>query len=101
MIIYTQAARYQSIKLTKIASIITLAGIALNRLNITVIAFKWDAVNRYVPSWMEIEITMAVILVEILVLGWVVRRMPVLSESPLWAKSQDMPLSQVEIVKSN
>jgi len=82
LILYTQATRYENIKLIKIASVITLVGIALNRLNVSIIAFKWDAVEKYIPSWMEIEVTVAVILVEIIVLRWVINRMPVLSETP-------------------
>ncbi|MBI9072254.1 MAG: Ni/Fe-hydrogenase cytochrome b subunit [Melioribacteraceae bacterium] len=89
MIMFTQAARYRNVKLVKASSILTLLGIALNRLNISIIAFKWDAVERYVPTWMEIEITMAIILVEIVVLGWIINRMPVLGESPMWVKEQE------------
>ena len=58
------------------------------RLNIAVIAFKWDAPVRYFPTWMEIEVTLAVIFAEILVFRWIVNRMPVLSEPPSWASDK-------------
>lgn len=83
LILFTQGARYRNILVIRAASIITLIAIALNRINVSLVAYKWDAVDRYVPSWMEIEVTIAVILVEIVVLRWVMNRMPVLSESPL------------------
>jgi Ni/Fe-hydrogenase subunit HybB-like protein len=79
--LYTQAVRYKNLSAVKIASILTLVGIILNRLNVSVIAFKWYETARYIPSWMEIAITLAVIFAELLVLRWIVNRMPILSHS--------------------
>ena len=92
MLLFVWAYRYRSILLTKIASLMTILGIVLNRLNVSVIAFKWDSPTRYFPSWMEIEITLAIIFIEIWIFRWVIRRMPVLSKVPEWAngaKSQE------------
>ncbi|UCF40361.1 MAG: polysulfide reductase NrfD [Gemmatimonadota bacterium] len=61
------------------AAVLTLLGIVLNRLNVSVIGFKWYMAERYVPTWMEIVVTLAVISAEIWVFRWVVNRMPVLS----------------------
>ena len=55
-----------------------LIGIVLNRLNLTVIGFKWYAPVRYVPTWMEIVVTLGVISAELWVFRWIVNRMPVL-----------------------
>jgi Ni/Fe-hydrogenase subunit HybB-like protein len=85
LIAYIQAFRHRSLALVKVAAVISLIGIVLNRLNVSVIAYNWQAVQRYIPSWMEIEVTLAVIFVEIVVLRWIVNRMPVLNESPAWA----------------
>lgn len=59
-------------------AVLTLIGIVLNRLNISVIAFKWYLPVRYVPTWQEIVVTLAVLSAEIWVFRWVVNRMPVL-----------------------
>jgi Ni/Fe-hydrogenase subunit HybB-like protein len=88
-ILFLAAVRRQALGLIRVAAILTLLGIILNRLNISVIAYKWDAPVHYVPSWQEIEITLAVILSEIWVFRWVINRMPVLSELPGWARRQD------------
>lgn len=72
--------------LIRVAAIITMLGIIINRLNVTVIGFKWDAINHYYPSWMEIVVTMAVIFTEIWIFRWIVNRMPVLREPPSWVK---------------
>ncbi len=60
------------------AAVMTLAGVIINRLNVTVIGFQWNAPVRYVPSWQEIVVTLGVISAEIWVFRWVVNRMPVL-----------------------
>ncbi|MBF8296480.1 MAG: hypothetical protein HW389_3025 [Bacteroidetes bacterium] len=82
--LYAQAVQFRNLSLIRIAAALTLIGIVLNRLNVSIIAFKWYALERYVPSWMELEITLGVIVAEILVLRWVVNRMPILREHPDW-----------------
>lgn len=85
MLLFFYSYRKNSQVLIKVAAIITMIGIIINRLNVTVIGFKWDAAIRYVPTWMEIVVTLAVIFTEIWIFRWVVNRMPVLRESPEWA----------------
>jgi Ni/Fe-hydrogenase subunit HybB-like protein len=80
--------RRRAVNWIRVASILTLIGIILNRLNISVIAYNWDAPIHYVPSWQEIEITFAVIFAEIWVFRWVINRMPVLSDPPPWARDK-------------
>jgi Ni/Fe-hydrogenase subunit HybB-like protein len=76
--LYAYACRRRSLAAIRIAAAATLLGIVLNRLNVSVIAWKWDAAVRYVPSWMEIVVTLGVISAELWVFRWVVNRMPVL-----------------------
>lgn len=78
--LFTQAVRYKNMSAVRTAAVLTLIGIVLNRLNVSVIAFKWYETVRYFPSWMEIAITLAVIFAELLVLRWIVNRMPILGE---------------------
>lgn len=87
MILFYISYRKKYINLIKIAALITMIGIIINRLNVSVIGFKWDAAVRYVPSWMEIAVTLAVIFTEIWIFRWVINRMPVLRNSPNWAKN--------------
>jgi Ni/Fe-hydrogenase subunit HybB-like protein len=84
MILFFVSYRTSNIPLTKIAAIITMLGVILNRLNVTVIGFRWDIAVRYVPSWMELVVTLAVIFTEIWIFRWVINRMPVLRDSPSW-----------------
>ena len=77
---FVTAVKHKSVGVVRAASIITLIGIMLNRLNISIIAFNWNIPARYFPSWMEIEITLMIVFAEIWVFRWVVNRMPVLRE---------------------
>ncbi len=100
--LYTHAVKYENVKAVKLASILTLVGILLNRLNTSVIAYNWQVAERYVPTWMEIEITLTVILVEIIVLRWIILRMPILSDSPAWAKPESKDkIKKIYLVKED
>ncbi|MCK5689657.1 Ni/Fe-hydrogenase cytochrome b subunit [Myxococcota bacterium] len=85
MFLYLWGIKKQNFTAIKVAAVMTLLGIILNRLNISVIAFKWYAPNHYVPTWQEIVITLTIISIEIWVFRWITNRAPILSESPEWA----------------
>ena len=97
--LFSHAVRYKSTKVVKIAAVFTLIGIILNRLNTSVIAYNWHAAERYFPTWMEIEVTLAVIFIEILVLRWIVNRMPILGDPPAWALPHSDKIKKVFLVK--
>jgi Ni/Fe-hydrogenase subunit HybB-like protein len=87
---FFQGARYRNMLLIRTAAILAMIGIIVNRLNISIIAFKWwvPFSERYFPSWMEIVITLAIILTEIWVFRWIVNRMPVFGKPPAWAEEK-------------
>ena len=89
MILFFISYRNNNITLIKIAAIITILGVILNRLNVSIIGFRWDAAVRYVPSWMEVVVAMTIILAQIWIFRWVINRMPVLRDSPAWAKDHN------------
>ncbi|RKZ19979.1 Ni/Fe-hydrogenase cytochrome b subunit [bacterium] len=89
LLLFFKAVKDENIKLIKTAAALTLVGILLNRLNISVIAFNWFSENHYVPHWAEIWVTVTIILLEIWALRWIVHRMPVLSDPPAWAAEMD------------
>jgi Ni/Fe-hydrogenase subunit HybB-like protein len=88
MLLFFYSYRLKNINLIKVAAILTMLGVILNRLNVTVIGFKWDAAIRYIPTWMELVVTLAVIFTEIWIFRWVVNRMPVLRDSPSWVNDK-------------
>jgi len=76
--LFTRAVRNRKPLVIRMAAIMAMVGIILNRLNISIIAYKWYAPDRYIPSWMEVEVTLAIICAEIWVFRWIINRMPVL-----------------------
>lgn len=89
MMLYFYSYRKNNALLIRIAAILTMLGVVLNRLNVTVIGFRWDMAVRYVPSWMEIVVTLTVLFAEIWIFRWVINRLPVLRESPNWVKEEN------------
>jgi Ni/Fe-hydrogenase subunit HybB-like protein len=74
---YAYAVRNRNLGIVKAAAVMALLGIILNRLNVSVIAFRWYAPDHYYPSWQEIVVTLMVVFTEIWVFRWIVTRMPV------------------------
>jgi len=86
MLLFFYSYRKQNVFITQMAALLTILGIVINRLNITVIGFRWDATTPYFPSWMEIVVTLTVLFIEIWIFRWVINRLPVLREPPSWVK---------------
>jgi len=70
--------RRRNVRWVRAGAIAVLAGIVLNRLDVSIIAYRWDAPVHYVPTWMEVVVAVGVICAQIWVFRWVVNRMPVL-----------------------
>ncbi len=75
--LFLTGIRRRSAKLVQFTAFFTAVGVILNRLNVSVIAFKWYEPVRYYPTWAEIIVTLAIISMELWVFRWVVNRMPV------------------------
>ena len=82
--LYAVGARDKNLKLIRWTSALTVLGIVLNRLNVSIIAFNWHlpASERYFPSFMEIVITVFMVTLIVLFFRFVVTRMPVFYEHP-------------------
>ena len=80
--LYTMAVRRQSATLVRVASVLTVLGIMVNRFNVCMTALNWDAPERYFPSWMEIVLSLTLATFGVIVFKWVVNRMPVLYRLP-------------------
>jgi Ni/Fe-hydrogenase subunit HybB-like protein len=79
MVLLVRGSMVGQLGMVRIGGILALSGVIINRLNLSVIAFKWYEPLRYVPTWMEVVVTAAVICAEIWVFRWVVLRMPILA----------------------
>jgi Ni/Fe-hydrogenase subunit HybB-like protein len=81
-LLYAIAVRRQNAKMARWVAGWTVLGIVVNRLNLSVIAFNYNAPERYVPAFMEVMVSVTIITIGILMFRWIVNRMPVLNEHP-------------------
>jgi Ni/Fe-hydrogenase subunit HybB-like protein len=79
---FAHGARTRNLRLVRIAAGLTVFGVVLNRLNVSIIAMNWSAAERYVPSAMEIVTSITIITLGVLTFRWIVNRMPVLAPHP-------------------
>ncbi|BDG02992.1 NrfD/PsrC family molybdoenzyme membrane anchor subunit [Anaeromyxobacter oryzae] len=85
-LLYAFGARSGRVGLVRAAGVMGVLGIALNRLNVSVIAMNWNRPDRYVPSWMEIWVSITLCTIGVLAFRWIVNRMPILREDPAFAE---------------
>lgn len=81
-LLYAYAVRNRRVGVVRAASVLTILGIVLNRLNISIFAYHWNAPERYFPSWQEFAITITIVTLGLLTFRWIVNRMPVLHDHP-------------------
>ncbi len=99
IVLFTTAILKNNVKLAQYTAVITAVGVILNRLNISVIAFKWYSANRYYPSIGEIWVTAAVICMEIWAFRWIVSRMPIMNEHPAFPEEETTHHKEAEVVQ--
>jgi Ni/Fe-hydrogenase subunit HybB-like protein len=80
--LFAYGARHARSGPVKVAAVMTVCGIILNRLNVAVIAFNWTNPVRYVPSWMEVWVSITLVTLGVLAFRWIVNRMPILRQDP-------------------
>lgn len=84
--LFTIGYRESKLLFIRIAAVITVLGILLNRFNVSFIAFNFDLPPevRYVPSWMEIWVSVALVTFGVVMFRWIANRMPIMYEHPDW-----------------
>jgi len=83
-ILYAVGSREKNLMVVRLASLWTVLGIILNRLNISIVAFNWHlpSAQRYFPSFMEIATSIFIVTLGIVVYRFIATRMPILHEHP-------------------
>ncbi|SBV93683.1 Protein DVU_0534 [uncultured delta proteobacterium] len=84
MILYATASRERRIGLARLASVLAVAGIILNRFIICLIAFNWQlpSAERYFPSFLEVLVSVFIVTMIITAYRLIATFMPVLFEHP-------------------
>ncbi len=100
-VLFIKGVRSRSLALIRVAALLTMAGIIINRCNYVFIAYKWYVpfAERYIPTWKEVVIAFTVVLAHIWTFRWIVNRMPVYRESPEWVKEEEEEIISKEVVQ--
>ncbi len=80
--LFAYGVRYKNVKVTRWTALLTVVGVVLNRVNTSIVAFNWNAAERYYPKWTELVITIGVITMGVLAFRWIVNRMAILYDHP-------------------
>ena len=80
-LLFALAARRGDARGVRIAATLAVLGVVFNRLNVSVLAFNWNAAERYVPSLVEVWVSLTLVTLGVVTFRWIVNRMPVL-EAP-------------------
>jgi Ni/Fe-hydrogenase subunit HybB-like protein len=86
---FAHAARKGKVKLVQFMGFVTVLGVILNRLNVSIIAYNWylPTSEKYYPKWMEVALTVGVVTMLILAYRFVVNRMAIMHEHPDYESS--------------
>jgi Ni/Fe-hydrogenase subunit HybB-like protein len=81
-ILFLIGVRNKNVGLVRFTALLTIIGIIVNRLNVSLITFNWHLPHRELLDWKEIPIVIAFVTIEILLYRWIVTRMPILRDYP-------------------
>ncbi|MFH1914688.1 MAG: sulfate respiration complex protein HmcC [Pseudomonadota bacterium] len=83
-LLYAIGVRERNLKLIRWTALLTVLGIVLNRLNVSLIAFNYHLPSemRYFPSWQEFGVTLFVCTMLVVTFKFIVTRMPIFHEHP-------------------
>ena len=83
-LLYAIGVREKNLILIKWTSILAILGIILNRFNVCLVAFNWQLPSneRYFPHWMEIGISVFIVMIGLILYRFIATRMPILYAHP-------------------
>ena len=87
--LYALGVREKNLVLIRWTALLTVIGVVLNRLNVSLIAFNWHlpSSERYFPHWMEIVISVFIVTIGLVAYKFIVSRMPIFYEHPDYKES--------------
>jgi Ni/Fe-hydrogenase subunit HybB-like protein len=89
-LIMTYGIKKSRVGIVRSGAFLSVIGILLNRINVSVIAFNWnlpDHLHHIIPPWQEVAIVATIVTIHVLVFRWIVNRMPVVRELPEYMES--------------
>ena len=82
--LYGIGVREKKYNLVRLAAALTIAGVILNRINVSLVAFNYNlpAADRYFPSWEEFGLSIFIVTLIVTAYRFICSNMPVLYEHP-------------------
>lgn len=77
-LMFAYGSRHGRVRVVRVAAVVAVLGVVLNRLDVSILAFNWKQPFTYVPSWMEIVGSVTIVTMGLVAFRWIVNRMPVL-----------------------
>jgi len=81
-LLFVIAVQKKNVALVRFGALLTIIGVIINRLNVSLITFDWNLPHRELFNWKEFMIVVTIVTIEILVYRWIIKRMPVTPEHP-------------------
>ncbi len=84
-LVLSWGVKRDSVRTVRIGAFFALAGVILNRINVSLVTFNWnmpDHLRHLVPPGKEVMVVLAIVTLHVIVFRWIVNRMPVLTEHP-------------------
>jgi Ni/Fe-hydrogenase subunit HybB-like protein len=72
-------SRHRRVGIVRVAAVLAILGVVLNRLDVSIVAFNWTHPFQYVPSLIEIVGSVTIVTMGLLTFRWIVNRMPILA----------------------
>ncbi len=86
-LLYAYGARNRRAGLVRGAGAIAVLGIVLNRVNVSIVAYNWNAPHHYVPRWSELVLSAGLVTLGVVLFRFVVNRMPILRPDPAYPQA--------------
>lgn len=88
-LLFTHAARKEKASLVRFTGFLTVLGVILNRLNVSIVAYNWylPFSQKYYPLWTEIALSAGVVAMLVVAYRFIVNRMAIMYEHPHYESS--------------
>lgn len=89
-LILTYGIKKENVGTVRFGAFYAVIGVLLNRINVSIITFNWnlpDHLHHIIPPWQEVAVTLTISTIHILLLRWILNRMPVMRELPEYAEA--------------
>jgi len=80
--LFAFGVRNRSLVLVRFTAFLTIVGVIVNRISVSLIALNWKIPHREFLHWKELIMVVTIITIQILIYRWIANRIPVHHEHP-------------------